>query len=78
MKYTNKILAQYAQAASPLKIEVDPDLKINIEDVYKQDPEYKKFVMSVSQHLMRYSGKFNLKNSELLKMFLNDLKNELR
>jgi len=78
MKYTNKILARYTQAALAPKIEVDPDLKISVEDVYKQDPEYKKFVIQVGQHLMRYSGKFNLKNTELLKMFLNDLKNELR
>jgi len=78
VRYIHKISAIYAQAALAPKIEVDPDLKISVEDVYKLDPEYKKFVMTVGQHLMRYSGKFNLKNSELLKMFLNDLKNELR
>lgn len=62
-------------AADPAKkIEVDPDLKIDVFDVYKQDPAYLKLVHQVADNLRRYSVKFNLKEDEILKMFLKDLK----
>jgi len=69
--YLSKLAARHIEAALPL--EVDPDIKINVEDVYKSDPAYHRFVLAVSDNLRRYCVKFNMKDSEILKMFVKDV-----
>lgn len=76
MDLANKMLQsekKKAVAKAESQLEVDPHLNIHVEDVYKADPAYHKFVLAVSDNLRKYCVKFNMKSSEIMKMFTKDI-----
>jgi hypothetical protein len=50
---------------------------IDLEDVYKGDPQFQQFIDSVSSLLPKFSSRFNLTDGEMLKLFFKLVEKEL-
>ena len=50
---------------------------IDLEDVYKGDPQFLQFIDSVSSLLPKFSSRFNLTDGEMLKLFVKLVEKEL-
>jgi hypothetical protein len=68
-----KLIKALTKIIAKTTVEIDPDMKIALEEVYLQNQNYRSFVASVAMHLRKFMVEFNLKEEEMIDLFAKNL-----